>query len=311
METDADSHLDSTIAAIVVRHSLSTRAWTRLASLGTATTIYLLDDAYVLRVPHHQPEAIAGICTDPIVIPAARSAGVRTPRLIAFDDRCDLLPVPYGVYERVLGEPLGRLALPRDATPDIWYALGCDLALLHSGVSLNGPAGQIGANDEAIDPFPWLREISANLCITSDDVAWLTRWLNHLAPFAQLPTVRRFCHGDVNASNIMIDPLTQQYLALLDWGGVFWGDATWDFAPVSLLAVPPMLAGYRTIACLDNDATAEARILWHHVVFTIFGVWRNQQRGPHWAHERVAHLQRNAETFLSAPTTRWIAELGS
>src|SRR5689334_19445261 len=139
MRTDIDSNLDTAIAAIVMRHKLNTSTWTRLTSLGTATTIYLLDDAYVLRVPHNRPEAIAGICTDPIVIPAARNAGVRTPELIAFDDRCDLLPVPYGVYERVHGEPLDRLALPRDATPDVWYALGQDLALLHSRVSVNGP----------------------------------------------------------------------------------------------------------------------------------------------------------------------------
>ncbi|HEU5090150.1 MAG TPA: hypothetical protein VFT99_21995, partial [Roseiflexaceae bacterium] len=49
-------------------------------------------------------------------------------------------------------------------------------------------------------------------------------------------------------------------------GGGFWGDATWDFAPISPLAVPTMLAGYRTIALLDNVTSAEARILWQHVV---------------------------------------------
>ncbi len=60
MQTDTDSQLDTTIAAIVARHKLRTRTWTRLELLGTATTIYLLDDVYVLRVPH--TEAIAGIC---------------------------------------------------------------------------------------------------------------------------------------------------------------------------------------------------------------------------------------------------------
>ncbi len=204
-----------------------------------------------------------------------------------------------------------RLALAREATPDIWHALGHDLALLHSGITVDGPAGQIAINDAVIDPRPWLQEITATVLITSDDSAWLAGWLDKLAPFAPLPITRRFCHGDVNAGNIMVDPPTQQYRALLDWGGVFWRDTTWDFAPVSLLTVSPMLAGYRTITCLDNDATAEARILWHHVVCTIFGMWKNQQRESHWARERVAHLQRNLDAFLTAPTARWIADLDS
>jgi aminoglycoside phosphotransferase (APT) family kinase protein len=308
MDAATDRQLASTIAAIVERHKLSVHTWTRLASLGSATTIYLLDDTYVLRVPHDQPEAIAAIRTDPIVIPAARRAGVRTPALIAFDDRCDLLPVPYGVYERVPGEPLDRLALPRDATPQLWRELGRDLALLHRGVSMDGVVGTLRINDETIDPLPWLHAIDASGLVPPSSSARLRHWLERLAPFAQLPATPRFCHGDVNAGNILVDAPTRQYRALVDWGGVFWGDATWDFAPVSLLAVPPMLAGYRAICALDNDATAEARILWHHVVFTIFGVWKGQQRGPDWAGARVTHLQRNVDIFLTASTAHWLAE---
>ena len=92
MESDTDSRLANTIAAIVARHGLRTHTWTRLASLGSTMTIFLLDNLYVVRIPRNQPEAIAGIQSDPIVIPVVRRAGVRTPQLIAFDNRCDLLP---------------------------------------------------------------------------------------------------------------------------------------------------------------------------------------------------------------------------
>ena len=309
MESDTDSRLANTIAAIVARHGLRTHTWTRLASLGSTMTIFLLDDLYVVRIPRNQPEAIAGIQSDPIVIPVVRRAGVRTPQLIAFDNRCDLLPVPYGVYEQVRGQPLDRLALPRDATPEIWQALGHDLALLHSGVTPHGPAGQIAANNEIVDALPWLDEITASARITSAERLWFAGWLDQLAPFVQLPITPRFCHGDVNAGNIIVDPITHEYRALLDWGGAFWGDATWDFAPVSLLAVPDMLAGYRPIARLDNDASAEARILWHHVVFTIFGLWKEQRRGPDWARERIGHLRQNMDRFLATRSACWIANL--
>ncbi len=230
METSELNMMPATIAAIVARHRLGTRTFAPLASLGSATSIYLLGDTYVLRVPHNHPAAIAGIRTDPFTIPAARSAGVRTPQLIAFDDSGDLLPVPYGLYERVMGEPLDRLGLPREATPSVWHELGYDLALLHTRVSPDGPAGHIGHVDENIEPRVWLHEIIANDLITPNVAEWLFMWLDRLEPFVRVPLAQRFCHGDVNGSNIMVDPETHQYLALVDWGGAFGGDATWDFA---------------------------------------------------------------------------------
>jgi aminoglycoside phosphotransferase (APT) family kinase protein len=174
---------------------------------------------------------------------------------------------------------------------------------------MDGPASQLSPNDVGIDPRPWLYEIMLNGHIDSATFDWLSGWLDRLEFAARMLSPRRFCHGDVNAGNIMVHSETRHYLALLDWGGASWGDATWDFVPVSLSVVPVMLEGYRAVAPLDNNATAEARILWHHVQFAVFGLWKQQQRGQRWAHQQVERLKTNMQGFLALPTTQWIANL--
>jgi hypothetical protein len=51
------------------------------------------------------------------------------------------------------------------------------------------------------------------------------------------------------------------WLSPIDWGDARWGDAADEFVGPPLRAVPHMLAGYRQVSPLDDDETAEARIL--------------------------------------------------
>ena len=56
----------------------------------------------VVKVPHGDPGVVAAVRIDALVVDAARAAGVRTPQLLALDQSCDLLPVPYSLHgERV------------------------------------------------------------------------------------------------------------------------------------------------------------------------------------------------------------------
>ena len=297
------------MAAIVARHRLGTRSWAALPSLGASMSIYALGDTLIMRVPQNTPATIAGLALDPLVIPAARAAGVRTPALVAFDASCELLPVPYAVYERVQGEPLDRLGLPRMATPGVWRALGHDLALLHTGVTPDGPAGTIPHNAGGSDGHAWLGEVSAAGLLPPADAAWLHGWLDRLEPWARTPVTPRLVHGDVNAGNVMVDPATHEFRALIDWGGTYWGDPIWDFVPVSLDAVPQLLEGYRAVTPLDDDVTAEGRVLWNHTLFVCFGLWRGKGRGAAWATPRVAAVRVDVERFLARPETSWIAAL--
>jgi aminoglycoside phosphotransferase (APT) family kinase protein len=290
---------DAALRAIAVRHGLGTAPVVQLAHAGSGTTVYFLGDAYVLRVPLNDPARAAGAYTEAIAVPAARAAGVRTPRIVAFDDRRDLLPVPYAVYERVPGAPLSALGREPATVPQVWRELGHDLALLHTGVSPDGPAGQLRGNGEDPDPRPWIADFARAGYLTADEARRLLGWLDRLAPQAQAPVPPRFSHGDVNAANILVDPATLTYRALIDWGGAGWGDGAWDFCPLALRAVPFVLAGYRAVAPLDNDDAAAARIAWHHVQLALYFI-RPDRHPPHaLAAARIRRLLAELGWFLA------------
>jgi aminoglycoside phosphotransferase (APT) family kinase protein len=256
--------------AIVARLGLSPRPVTLLARGGSGNSAYLLGDDLVLRVPHADAARVAGAAREAVAVPVARAVGVRTPALVAFDDSCELLPVPYGVYERVPGVPLVTLALAPTTTPGVWRELGRDLAGLHTRVSRDGPGGRLWSDaiPDDPDPRPWAEELAQAGYFVPADAGWLRALLDQLAPLALAPAPWRFTHGDVSASNILVDPTSHTYLALIDWGGAGWSDPAWDFAPVSLWAAPFVLEGYRAVA--PEAAPAAVRIAWRYTQLALF-----------------------------------------
>ena len=258
--------------AIVARLGLSPRPMTLLARGGSGNSAYLLGEDLVLRVPHADAVRVAGAAVEAVAAPVARAAGVRTPALVAFDTSCELLPVPYSVYERVPGVPLVTLDLAPTATPQVWRELGYDLALLHTRVSREGPGGQLwsDATPDDPDPRPWAAELAQAGYFSPADARRLLDLLDRLAPRALAPVPWRFTHGDVSASNILVDPTSHAYLALIDWGGAGWGDPAWDFAPVSLWAAPFVLEGYHAVAPEAGAAPAAARVAWRYTQLALF-----------------------------------------
>jgi aminoglycoside phosphotransferase (APT) family kinase protein len=113
-----------TLRAIAARHGLRADRVEPLPTSGIINTAYLLGDRHVLRVPRDHPGHVEQARREALAVPAARKAGVRTPRLVAFDDRLDLAPVPYTLYERVRGVALGDLDLEPGRTPKGWRAVG-------------------------------------------------------------------------------------------------------------------------------------------------------------------------------------------
>jgi aminoglycoside phosphotransferase (APT) family kinase protein len=300
----------ATITAIVARFGLGTREAIPFVHTGTTHTIFMLDDAFVLRIPRNHPACISAVATEAIAVPAARAAGVHTPELIAVDQTLDLLPVPYAIYERVHGVPLEHIGGDPETIVDVWRQLGQDLARLHDGIAATEPMTEIAAATEDLDPRLWLQEIAAAGIIGSKALDYFETWLERLAPIALVPPSHWFCHGDVNRGNILIDRNTQAYLALIDWAGAFWGDRAYDFAVVSLSVVPWILEGYRTIMPLGADPTIEARILWQHLRIGLYGMRSAPQRGEIWATQRRDRLLAGIASFLMAPCAQWLADLG-
>jgi hygromycin-B 7''-O-kinase len=262
-----------TVEAILRRHGLpflsqgiAVEAWN-----GAAGCVYPLGTGIVLKVAHANPDAIACLRTEAVAAPAAHAAGVRTPALLIFDDTRELLSAPYAVFERVPGVPLGSLALPPEMAANAWHALGQELAKVHAIESATGPLAGLRSFRQSpeVDPRPWVIEfVESGRCAT-DAADWLIECLDRIAPAALAPLPLCLCHGDINADNVLVDPASLEFLALIDWAGAGWLDPAWDFAGVPLRAVPFMLAGHRAVSPLVDDATAEARILWCHTQFAL------------------------------------------
>lgn len=297
---------ENIIRSISIQHSLGICKYSRLRSIGVFNAIYLLDDDWILRVPREDSHFVGALAKEAVAVPAARAAGVNTPRLIAFDDSLRLLPVPYAVYERVHGEALELLGLDPAATPKVYRALGRDLARLHLGVRREGRIAGLGAPNLPLDdPCPLPDQLAAAGYFTGVEARWLDRWLQRLPPLLQSPSADRFLHGDTQATNILVhtDPL--EYLALIDWGGCGWGDPALDFSGMPLRAVPDVLAGYRELTALPDDETAEARILRYHLHFALVSL-RNEPRPFYsWGERPLGYLLDMMHFLLNSTDARW------
>lgn len=298
-------HIDTEILRDIARsHDLGDREFRRLPEIGIFNAIFSIGDDLILRVPRDHPISTSDARKEAVAVPAAREAGVRTPRILAFDETLDLLPVPYSIYERVPGKTLGLLARDPASLPEVWRELGYDLALLHENVPEDSPVAGLECG-EIPDPRPWPVEMATEGYFTTVESDWLTGWLELLAPVALAPVRRRFLHGDTQATNVMVGAESLEYAAVLDWGNAGWGDPAWDFAGVPLRIVPFMLEGYRAVGSPEDNETIEARILWRHLQLSLFLLRREPQPGRSWAERPLAMLLDVMRFLLESPEERW------
>jgi aminoglycoside phosphotransferase (APT) family kinase protein len=291
--------------AIAVRHGLGDRSLVRLADTGIINAVYLLGDDLVLRVPRDHPAHVAQARAEAAAIPVARAAGVRTPALIAYDDTCDLLPVTYLVVERVHGQAMSKFDLDPAETPDVWREVGRDLALLHTSADHAGPVGEVWVRP---DPRELVEQRAADGWFTTLEARWLGAWLERVAVAALPgPAVERLLHRDAQATNVIVGQESLAYVAILDWGCAGRGDPAWDFFGMPLRAVPFLLEGHREVAPLDSDDTAEARILWRHVQWSLAHLPRGAVPGQSWGERPLAWLLEVLRFFLDGPPPPWRA----
>ena len=301
-------HVDVTpkaIRAVADRHGLGGSSIERLPETGIFNAIYRLGDGSILRIPRHHLKFINAARHEAVAVPAARAVGVLTPRLLAFDESLDLLPVPYTVYERVPGVPLESLEPDPVDAADVWREHGRNLALAHVGVPVEGDVGLLPGMTAEPDPRDLLSKRVADGWLSPLDARWIGHWFDRLAPVALTPVPARFLHGDTQATNLMVSGRPPRYEAVIDWGSAAIGDVALDFAGVPLSAVPYLLAGHREVAPLDGDATAEARILWRHLQLSIWTLPRGAVPGRSWAERPLPMLLEVLRFFVEPPDDVW------
>ena len=285
---------DHQLAAIVARHGIHVPLATihRLPSPGVVNSVYALGEQWVLRVPKNLSHATCDTLTESVAAPVARAAGVRTPALVAFDETREVVDVPYTIFERVDGAALTELGDDPRLLDGLWAELGRDLARLHHGVTdCPDPLDRLDEQGRTCEAEALLRAAVEEGVINADNARTLAGWFDQLRPAALAgQKYRRFLHGDAQIANVLAKP-SGEYSALIDWGDAGWGDPALDLRSVPARAVGLVLAGYREVAPLDGDESAEARIWWDHLWSAVYALRRDRtQRRGDWTRPPGARI---------------------
>jgi Ser/Thr protein kinase RdoA (MazF antagonist) len=160
-------------------------------------------------------------------------------------------------------EPLSaRLgAVPQEHRP-IWHEVGRQLAILHANTEdVADPHGYLDPHRRLHDPEPLLADLERNGLLGNEAAPWVRDALRRLHPAVPPPDAfRRFLHGDITATNVLVSG--DSFHSLIDWDDAGWGDPVMDLVSLPLRVVDAALVGYRSVMPLDGDDSAEQRILW-------------------------------------------------
>jgi hypothetical protein len=88
-------------------------------------------------------------------------------------------------------------------------------------------------------------------------------------------------------------------------GRLWLGDPALDFSGMPLRAAPLVLAGYREIAPLPEDETAEARFLRYHLHFALLNIRNEPQPLRSWGERPLGYLLEALHFLLKPPSDRW------
>ncbi|HVS12436.1 MAG TPA: aminoglycoside phosphotransferase family protein [Thermoanaerobaculia bacterium] len=263
------------IDAMFRRHGVRGR-WEPLPSTGLANRVYATHDV-VLRVATDHPDGVVDARTESVAAPAARAAGIRTPRLIAFDDSRTLVDRPFSLWERVHGETLGLADLAHGRMADVWRDVGRELAALHLRVrACPDPDGYLDHPGREEDLDALLHQLVDARRVDRGTARGVERLIEELLPHLGGSGEVRFLHNDVHPMNVMCST-TGQLLAILDWGDAGWGDPTLEFAAIPLEAMPFALAGYEAEAPGLLGAAPEARFVWDKLLEAMDDLWDHER----------------------------------
>ena len=249
------------VEAILAAHGFS-GAWTTLHASGLANRIYATADV-VLRVATDHPDPVPDARTESVAAPMVREAGIRTPRLLAFDDSRTLIDRPFSIWERVHGETLGSAGLDAGQRTNVWREVGHEIAEVHRRVRVcPDPLGYLDAPGYALNLGPTVARLVDVGAASRELAREVSRFIDELAPHVSTANDEPcFVHNDLHDMNVMCTPVGA-FLALIDWGDAGWGDPALDFVAVPLDMMPAAFDGYGFTNRGRLGVFPEARIVW-------------------------------------------------
>ena len=279
------------------------KSFSKIPSPGIINTIYLVDDHYVVRVPRDHHGHFEQTRREASVLPAVAASGVTTAHLLAFDDSCSRLPVPYTIVEHVQGVDAESAGLvPPDPTTT-WRQFGRELALAHGAVPPVDVVGDTNAS-ETTDLHDLLEQRARQGWISNLEARRLREWTAALTDYVNEPARPVLLHGDAQMSNVLVDPSSGAFNSLIDWGCAHMGNPAVDFRVVPLAAVAPMLDGYRDVTGPIRPSL-ESEILLARLRLLVDVLPLGPSPGCSWGERPIAWL---VDLFLTLATTadpRW------
>lgn len=219
--------------AIASKYSLAGE-WVLAPDQGRIHQTYFAGNA-VVKIPHDDPDCICDTYTESVAATAAFRAEIRTPRVIAFDDTKQELPVPYLIFERFEGS-----SCPERLGPELAVKLGREIGRVQATVK------------DCPDPNNWLDEVPGEDLESEWRLYSMTKEFFMEAPKrpavidaileSPLETATVFTHNDVHHKNILIGKSGE--ICLIDWGDAGWGKPSADFGVLDPLDLEDCLTGY-------------------------------------------------------------------
>ena len=291
------------ILAAARRFGLPGKSLAKAPSTGIINTIYMLDARYVVRVPRDHVGHFMQTRREASVLPSLVESGVGTPRLVAFDDSCTTIPVPFTIVERAEGIDAETASLFPPDPEATWRQFGRELARTHATSPPPAVASDTNAA-ESVDLVGLLERRATEGWISSIEMRRLHQWVASLSAHVEPPSSNVLVHGDAQMSNVLVDPSSGAFNALIDWGCAHMGSRAVDFRVVPLAAVAPMLDGYSEVTTWAGlSLEAEILLARFRLLFNVmpFG----PAPGSTWGERSIAWLTDLLLTLATTASPRW------
>lgn len=246
--------MDSVIQEILDKNQIN-ESFVRLTTNGIANHIYATPN-FILRIPTNHPEANSDAFTESIAAPLARLNGIKTPKLICFDNSYRILNKTYSIWERIHGETLGEIDNYLNYY-NTWKEIGFELGKLHINIkSCHDPKGWLDNPDR-----DYTKDMIIQSLVNSKYKSlYLLKLVENKYTDKTFSYKKCFVHGDTNQFNFICKK-SDKLLSIIDWGDSGWGDPAIDFYMIPIEVLGNVLDGYNKIAGINIDFDFIYRII--------------------------------------------------
>lgn len=219
----------------------------KLSTHGIANEIYATPN-FILRIPTDHPEAKSDAFTESLAAPLAKVNGIKTPKLICFDNSYTILNKTYSIWERVHGLTLGEIDDYLQYY-NTWKEIGAELGKVHVNIKhCHDPNGWLDNPDRDYTKDMLMKSLLSN----DSESKYLLELVESRYKDKTFSYKKCFVHGDTNQFNFLCTN-KDHLLSIIDWGDAGWADPAIDFYMIPIDAINNVLEGYSQFAGINVD----------------------------------------------------------